>query len=290
MTRAIGLAPAPAAAMRDARLAVALGVSVAAHLMLLVAVGDGGPRPAPPAGTVLTARLSGSEPSASAGSEAGSEVQAQRDVLADARADANADRRGEPAALVPPEAAATLAPLADARVPTGAEAAASAGAVPPAVAPRAEGPRGDAHSAASAIPGPAGVPSPGPIDRAAPPQPPLPPATAGSGWVPGWFAARELDVLPRPLTPVEFAVPAAARASGLSGKVELQLSIDASGMLVDIEVLRADPRGVFEASALAAFRAVRYSPGYKDGRAVRSRIRTVAVFDATALAGSELPR
>lgn len=97
-------------------------------------------------------------------------------------------------------------------------------------------------------------------------------------------------MLPRPLSPVEFAYPAAARAAGLSGKVELQLSIDASGQLVDIDVLRADPRGVFEAAALAAFRAVRYSPGLKDGRAVRSRIRTVAVFDASALAGNELPR
>ena len=278
MSLSMRLAPAGGAAAMtgDTRLAAALAVSLAAHLILLIAVGDGGPRPAPPAGTVLTARLSGPESTTSAESPSQPVTDAQRDPPVDARADLDADRRGEAAALAYREVPAARSQPIDARTPPGGDTVAS-----PAVAPQA---------VASSLPGPSGTPSPGPIDRAAPPQPPLPPATAGSGLVPGWFAARELDVLPRPLTPVEFAVPAAARAAGLSGKVELQLSIDASGLLVDIEVLRADPRGVFEASALAAFRAVRYSPGYKDGRAVRSRIRTVAVFDAAALAGSELPR
>jgi len=119
---------------------------------------------------------------------------------------------------------------------------------------------------------------------------PVPAAPPGDGLAPGWFAARDLDVLPRPLAPIEFAYPPTARAAGVSGKVVLQLSIDAAGRLIDIEVVRADPRGVFEAAALAAFRAVRYSPGLRDGRAVPSRIRTVAVFDASAVAGSELPR
>lgn len=240
----------------DARFAVALAVSFAVHLLLLVHGGDGGPRPAPPAGGVFTARLAAEEP-----------------ALTD-------DAASEPLALAPAsllsEAPTVVAPLAEpatARPGSG-------------VAASRASPTIDAPSAA----GPVAPTSPGPVEALAPAQPPLPPATPGPGLAPGWFAARDLDVLPQPLSPVVFAVPAAARAAGLSGKVELQLSIDAAGQLVDVEVLRADPRGVFEASAIAAFRAVRYSPGVKDGRTVRSRIRTVAVFDASALAGSELAR
>lgn len=237
----------------DRRLALAVTASLAAHLLLVVGAGDGGPRPAPPAGAVLTATLSGP------------------DSLPD----------GSPSPA-PSEPARVDAAVADApRVDSAPAARAEVDAARPAAA---------VSSVPAASAGPSAPFTPGPVDPVSPPQPPLPAAAPGPGLTPGWFAARDLDVLPRPLSPIEFAVPAAARAAGLSGKVELQLSIDAGGQLVDIEVLRADPRGVFEAAALAAFRSARYSPGFKDGRAVRSRIRTVAVFDASALAGSELAR
>jgi protein TonB len=246
---------APGAGGLDRRMAVALAASFVAHLMLVASWGDGGPRPAPMTGGALTARLVGPERSTEEDRSAEPAIDDALRVTAEA---------------APPKAAPSSPTAGDGTVPG------------------ESGPR--AGLAAAERPGLPGAASPGPTEPTAPPQPPLPVASPGPGLAPGWFAARDLDVLPRPLSPVEFAYPAAARAAGLSGKVELQLSIDASGQLVDIDVLRADPRGVFEAAALAAFRAVRYSPGLKDGRAVRSRIRTVAVFDASALAGNELPR
>ena len=98
-----------------------------------------------------------------------------------------------------------------------------------------------------------------------------------------WYGARELDLLPRPLAPIEPPVPALARARGVSGKVTLQVSIDATGRVVAVDVVRGDPPGVFEDAASAAFRAARYAPGIKDGRAVRARVQTVVVFELDPL-------
>ncbi len=101
-----------------------------------------------------------------------------------------------------------------------------------------------------------------------------------------WYAGRDLDVLPRPLGSIDPVFPLNAQLRGVSGKVTLSLSIDPAGRLVDVSVVRADPPGFFEESALAAFRAASYAPGIKGGRAVHSRIQTVVVFEL----GSLLPR
>ena len=72
------------------------------------------------------------------------------------------------------------------------------------------------------------------------------------------------------------------RVDAASGKVTLALSIDATGRVVDVSVVRSDPPGFFEASALAAFRSAPFAPGIKGGRPVQSRIQTVVVFELGA--------
>jgi len=94
-----------------------------------------------------------------------------------------------------------------------------------------------------------------------------------------WYTGRDLDVLPRPLAPIEPVFPLHAQLRGVSGKVTLALSIDASGRVVDVSVVRADPPGFFEDSALAAFRAAPFAPGIRGGRPVQSRVQTVVVFE-----------
>jgi periplasmic protein TonB len=168
--------------------------------------------------------------------------------------------------------------------------------VPPEVPPAAR----DAASAAvlpAAGPdaAPAAVPQPNVEAAASPPAqaPPLPdpaqldrtprsgPERSGSADL-TWYTGRDLDVLPRPLSPIEPVFPVAAQARGVSGRVTLAVSIDISGRVTDVDVLRAEPPGLFDEAAVNAFRAARYVPGYKDGRAVRARVQTVVVFELNA--------
>lgn len=49
----------------------------------------------------------------------------------------------------------------------------------------------------------------------------------------------------------------------------LMLKIDDLGRVREAEVIEANPTGVFDESALQAFRAGRFEPAMKDGRPVR---------------------
>lgn len=129
-------------------------------------------------------------------------------------------------------------------------------------------------------PVPAPVPEPVPETPAAPSETPPQPGVERDGAPDlNWYTGRDLDILPRPLAPIEPVFPPGARLREVSGKVTLALSIDAAGRVVDVSVVRAEPPGVFDDAALTAFRAASFAPGIRGGRAVRSRIQTVVVFE-----------
>ncbi|MFN9122119.1 MAG: TonB family protein [bacterium] len=117
-----------------------------------------------------------------------------------------------------------------------------------------------------------------PTPRPADPAPQAGPERAGAA-DPNWYTGRDLDVLPRPLGPVDPVFPLNAQLRGVSGRVTLALSIDATGRVVDASVVRADPPGFFEESSLAAFRSAPFAPGIKGGRPVHSKVQTVVVFE-----------
>jgi protein TonB len=96
---------------------------------------------------------------------------------------------------------------------------------------------------------------------------------------PVWLLARELDVLPRPLAPIEPQYPPAARARGISGHAQLEVSIDDTGRVVAAHAVSGQPPGVFDQAAEAAFRAARFAPGLKDGRPVHARLTIRVVFE-----------
>lgn len=135
---------------------------------------------------------------------------------------------------------------------------------------------------------PAPVPEPSPVSPPREPVEPAPrpaeiapqagPERAGAA-TPNWYTGRDLDVLPRPLGPVDPPFPLNAQLRGVSGKVTLALSIDATGRVVDAAVVRADPPGFFEESALVAFRSAPFAPGIKGGRPVHSKVQMVVVFE-----------
>ncbi|HUN67768.1 MAG TPA: energy transducer TonB [Burkholderiales bacterium] len=83
-----------------------------------------------------------------------------------------------------------------------------------------------------------------------------------------YFAARDLDVKPEPLAPVDPPYPNDAYLRNIPGRVLVRLTIDAHGVVERAEILRADPPGQFEEAVLSAFRAARFSPGMRGGRPV----------------------
>ncbi len=95
-----------------------------------------------------------------------------------------------------------------------------------------------------------------------------------------YFLTRELDVRPGIMTQVEPAYPEAAARRFLSGKVVLRIYIEETGEVSRAQVLSAEPPGYFEASAERAFLAARFSPGMKDGRAVKVQMTLEVSFDS----------
>lgn len=100
---------------------------------------------------------------------------------------------------------------------------------------------------------------------------------------PRYFRTLELDAPPGIMARVEPEYPEAAARRMLSGKVKIRLLIDESGYVERVEILQADPPGYFESSVQKAFGAARFSPGMKDGRAVRVQLLLEVEFDSPGL-------
>jgi protein TonB len=94
-----------------------------------------------------------------------------------------------------------------------------------------------------------------------------------------YYSARELDVQPRALREIVPDYPYEADRQRMSGKVRLQLELEADGRIRDIAVVSATPPGVFEDSAIKAFRNARFAPAQKNGRPVRARVVIEVLYD-----------
>ena len=84
-----------------------------------------------------------------------------------------------------------------------------------------------------------------------------------------WYLARQVDVHPRAIGRIEPAYPEEARRRNQEGTLKLMLKIDELGRVKEAEVVEAQPPGMFDEAALAAFRNARFQPAMKDGRPVR---------------------
>lgn len=88
---------------------------------------------------------------------------------------------------------------------------------------------------------------------------------------PIYYAARQLDVYPLPLTPFKLGYPAAAGNARLDGRLLVLLLIDEFGSVNEASIVEADPSGYFEEAALSVFRAAHFSPAQRQGKPVKSR-------------------
>ena len=94
-----------------------------------------------------------------------------------------------------------------------------------------------------------------------------------------FYSTRDVDVHPRALVDIAPSYPREADDQKLSGKVIVQLKLEADGRVVDVTVVKATPPDVFDETALGAFREARFSPARKEGQPVRSLILIEMTFD-----------
>ena len=102
-------------------------------------------------------------------------------------------------------------------------------------------------------------------------RPELPPA-------PAYKVRAALERGPVPLFDVEPSYP--KEAGGVQGTVTLRLLINESGVVDDAAVVSASPPGLFEASALDAFRRAAFAPGQLLGFAVKSQLTIEVRFQS----------
>jgi periplasmic protein TonB len=139
------------------------------------------------------------------------------------------------------------------------------------VAPPPAQPAPTATTAQPAAPAPAASP---PAATA-----PMPGVTITSAVDLTYYSARDVDVHPRALREIVPDYPADADRQRLSGKVRLQLKLEADGRVSDIDIESATPSGLFEDSAIRAFRDARFAPAQKNGHPVRALVLIEVVFD-----------
>jgi protein TonB len=145
------------------------------------------------------------------------------------------------------------------------EPAESLKAVPPAAK---ETQRGAKPAERGLLPAPRPAESPQPAVR-------MPPVSALAA-APDYLLGAGLDPGPRPLGSIEPEYPDSANLQ--EGKVVLRLLISEAGVVDNVAVVRAEPKGLFEDAALEAFRSAKFSPGMVLGTPVKSQITVEVEF------------
>ena len=71
--------------------------------------------------------------------------------------------------------------------------------------------------------------------------------------------------------------PTAAKEAGVEGYVRLKYDVSAAGVVNNIQVLEAQPAGVFNAAAIQALASWKFAPARREGEAIPSlgRVSTI---------------
>jgi periplasmic protein TonB len=72
--------------------------------------------------------------------------------------------------------------------------------------------------------------------------------------------------------------PSAAKKEGISGFVDLEITISSQGVVEDATVLQSTPPGMFDKSAVAAVRKWKYDPRFVDGIASNAHVKVHLEF------------
>jgi len=102
---------------------------------------------------------------------------------------------------------------------------------------------------------------------------------ADSAAAPQVYASDALDQPLRPIAQTPFMYPLRAKRQGTEGWVKVALQVGIEGSVETVEVLEAEPAGVFEHSVMRGIRQWRFSPATVMGERVRARVITTIRFE-----------
>ncbi|MDB5986272.1 MAG: tonB [Nevskia sp.] len=88
----------------------------------------------------------------------------------------------------------------------------------------------------------------------------------GVGGGPGIGASMDSDLIPLQRMLPQY--PADARRGGITGYVQIDVTINADGSVRTARVVEAKPKGIFEAAAITAIQKWRFKPKVVEGKAV----------------------
>lgn len=118
-------------------------------------------------------------------------------------------------------------------------------------------------------------------------------AAAAAAWwlyVPStYFAANEVDHVAAPLRGIELDFPETKLGADLYGTLRMNVFIDHHGVVDRIDVLESTVPPSYREYAIAVFRATRFEPAKRGGRAVRSVKKVEVVFKPAPRAGRLTP-
>ena len=99
-----------------------------------------------------------------------------------------------------------------------------------------------------------------------------------------YYRTGDLDVRPQIKVRVMPVYPEVAVLQNLGGSVIIRVFINETGKVDKVEVVQAKPPGIFDDSAITAFRAAEFTPGMKGHKAVKSLMTLEVSYD-----GAEAP-
>lgn len=251
--------------LATAPLARMLAVSVSLHLALIMLI-QPAPGSAVPRTLVIQARLS-EPPRPQAGPEA---LPPMAEEAVVSGPPAPPVRVPEPPRPVQAAALSVSAPVpAETRVP-----------MAPAPAPLQPGPAAESAPPPAPLPSPVSMPTDAPHaasrsaegEKTTLPQVPVPFDTR-------WYAAREVDALPKPKDGIHYVYPETARKAGVEGSVLVLLKVDEQGRVREVEVLESVPPGVFDELVLDTLRRVTFTPARLNGLPVRAQLKHRVRFE-----------
>jgi len=94
----------------------------------------------------------------------------------------------------------------------------------------------------------------------------------------GLYLSSELDAPLTALAKVPPVYPLRAARLGLEGWVKIRFTVTRDGLVEHVEILEADPEGVFENAVVNCVSQWRFRPGTVDGVAVAAQAQTIIRF------------
>lgn len=96
-----------------------------------------------------------------------------------------------------------------------------------------------------------------------------------------YYAAKELDIQPRPVRKIVPSYPAEYETQGIGGHAILDMRVETDGRVSDLKQAEVFPAGyqAFGREALKAFQDVKFIPARRNGQVVRAQFRVKVVFE-----------